>query len=179
MVGINNFEGSTLTTQIKGYLSLSLMSVRVRDFRKVLITKKMGLLKHVVLPFFSILHAFLAVIILLGRKEYLLKDILHYPESPHENLTQYEEHFLGVIAGCHMAFLFGCLMGIFIEHGHYRATVAAMELIYCGNAGYDAMRLGCPYELPFALGGLAAVGLVAHAFEPGLFTKDKNKTKKH
>ena len=138
----------------------------------------MGLLKHVVLPLFSILHAFVAVNLVIGRKEYFVNEVLHYPASPHESLTQWEDHFLGIIAGVHMALLYGCLMGIFLEHGHYRAIIAAMELIYCLNGSYDAMRLGFPYGVPFAFTGLAAIGLVAHAFEPGFLTKDKTKTKK-
>jgi len=138
----------------------------------------MGLLKHVVMPFFSALHAFVVVNMMLGRKKYLVNEVFGWPPSPHEDFTLWEEHCLGIITGCHSALLYGCLMGVFLEHGHYRATVAAMELIFWGYGGYNAMRLGFACEVAYGFGSLAVVGLIAHAFEPGLFTKDKNKTKK-
>ena len=134
----------------------------------------MGLLKHVVLPIFALVHTWVAVTAIFGNRG-SLPAAFDWPDADRVGgLSLYENHAFGILGGFHGAFAFGAVNGIFQEHGHYRAVFAIMEMIVWINGAVDAASLGFPCVVAYIFAGLAAVGLVVHMKEPGIFTKDKN-----
>ena len=90
-----------------------------------------------------------------------------------------ESHLLGAFGAFHAAVGFGCAVGFLMEHSHFRAVMTTMELILWSLDGYDAIQTQSRSITFFAVNvGIAAVGLVVHSQEPGVFTKDHNKEKK-
>ena len=68
------------------------------------------------------------------------------------------------------------IVAIFSKSSKYHAMAVFMEVLFLIVDAYSYLRLG--REIPLILYivfGVGGVGLVVHAMEPGLFTKDKNK----
>jgi hypothetical protein len=84
---------------------------------------------------------------------------------------------MGIVLSISATLAINCFVSIFLETAHYRGMATVLELIYFGTEAYDAYSTGFPYEVKGSFAALALVGLLIHAMEPGLFTKDKTKTK--
>ena len=142
----------------------------------------MGLLKHFVLPLFAVTH-FMSVYTVYFSDRAQLPIQADWPPNSIENikeLTLYENVLLGIVACFHTSFLFGCVVGIVMENSHFRGVFAVMEMIMWGVGGIDVGKF-FGYEAmasysSFILCGIAAIGLVVHMNEPGIFTKDKTTT---
>mmetsp|Transcript_23937 Transcript_23937/g.35029 ORF Transcript_23937/g.35029 Transcript_23937/m.35029 type:complete len:143 (-) Transcript_23937:214-642(-) len=133
----------------------------------------MGLLKHVTLPLLALLHSFVAFTAIVGDRG-SLPSIFDWPVPlDNEDSSLYVKHAFGIIGGFHAAFAFATIVGVLHEDAHFRAILATMELIIWGNGGLDAMFMGFPCAFAYVASGLAAVSLVIHMMEPGIFTKDK------
>jgi len=135
----------------------------------------MGILKHVVLPMLAVGHAFQAYKLLIDGKEELPK-YYGWPGAE-EPMSPRELHMMGVILSASLTLLVNCLAGIFLENAHYRGMATLLELIFFTAESYDAHVTGFPVNVKLAFAAIALVGLVVHAMEPGVFTKDKTKTK--
>lgn len=137
-----------------------------------------GLLKTVVLPYFACLHAYtFASIFLFGKIDFAQ---LAWPDVVTVGIefSKLESHLLGAFGAFHAAVGFGCAVGVFLEHAHFRAIMTTMELILWSLDGYDAFQTESRSITFFAVNfGIAAVGLVVHSQEPGVFTKDHDKEK--
>ena len=135
----------------------------------------MGILKHIVLPVLAVVHAFQAYKILTDGKD-SLPGFYGWPESS-APLTVRENHLMGIVLSISATLAINCFVSIFLETAHYRGMAALLELVYFATEAYDAYTIGFPYEVKGGFAGIALVGLIIHAMEPGLFTKDKTKTK--
>jgi hypothetical protein len=139
----------------------------------------MGLLKHLAIPVFCVVHAYaIYTISISGDIPGGIKTFQWPPkEGKNQGLTLWEKHLFGMVAAAHASFFVVCLLGIFREHSHFRGIVAIMEATFWAVGSHNAVGLGFPYELSVGLAGLAVLGLIVHSLEPGLFTKDKSKSK--
>ena len=139
----------------------------------------MGLLKHVILPTYCLLHANLVFMLMIRKDIPGTVALFDFPakEGESQEPTVWEQHLFGILAGEHLAFLSGNLVGIFHEHSHFRAIITAMELIHWAAGGYDASVHGVPCGFAYAMAAMAAVGLLVHSREPGLLTADNSKGK--
>ena len=135
----------------------------------------MGILKHIVLPALAVVHAFQAYKILTDGKD-SLPSFYGWPESS-TPLSSRESHLMGIILSTSATLAVNCFASIFLETAHYRGMATLLELIYFSAEAYDAYITGFPYEVKGSFAAVALVGLIIHAMEPGLFTKDKTKTK--
>jgi len=143
----------------------------------------MGLLKHAILPFFLVLHVYVAYLILIrpnGKREAI--DLFGWPPKPGKKLqdqsfTIWEEHALAMLGGVQVMLGIGCLLGILQEKSHFRGILIVLELVYLVVGTYDAHQRNFPTSLPVVFIGLAVLGLVVHALEPGIFTQDNNTPK--
>lgn len=138
-----------------------------------------GLLKTVVLPYFCLLHAYtFASIFLFGKLDFAK---LAWPDvvmTDSLEMSTLESHLLGAFGAFHAAVGFGCMLGFLAEHSHFRGVMTTMELILWSLDGYDALQTKSRPITFFAVNaGIAAVGLLIHSQEPGIFTKDHNKDK--
>ena len=145
----------------------------------------MGLLKHVVLPLFGFFHAMTAYTAYFGDRHGMPSQFdwpANSVETPDGKLTLYEDFLFGIVGCFHASFFVGCLMGIVLKDAStFRLILAVMECVMWGVGGLDGARL-LGYEAQaayssFILSGIAAVGIVVHQLEPGIFTKDKETTK--
>jgi hypothetical protein len=141
----------------------------------------MGLLKHIILPLFVVFHSVPVYLVFSGQKEVLPSLALaQWPPNADTDappLSPLESHLLGALGGAHLALVFNCLVGILYENSHYRGMVAVVELIFFAGVWYDAYLTGYPTEALMIVIIVAAAGLLVHVMEPGIFTKDKSKTK--
>ena len=135
----------------------------------------MGILKHIVLPVLAVVHAFQAYKILIDGKD-SLPDFYGWPKSS-VSLTVRESHLMGIVLSISATLAINCFASIFLETAHYRGMAVLLEFVYFAIETYDAYTTGFPYEVKGVFAGIALVGLIFHAMEPGLFTKDKSKTK--
>lgn len=134
----------------------------------------MGLLKHVLLPGFGLIHAASAAACsdLNGWASVIgLKDSV----SEDDEKSVRQNHMLGVLRGFNLAMMTLCGMGIFKEHAHFRGQIVLAEFVLFATAAVDAFRLG---ELNYFVPGVQALvalgGFIVNSMEPGIFTKDKN-----
>lgn len=134
----------------------------------------MGLVKHVVLPLLGTFHAFGACLLLFNKDA--VAEINQWPDFDQPR-TPIERHLMGAAGSNHVLCLTNCIVGIFFEDSHYRTIALVLEMIFYGGAAIDAKREDLPPFIPLTFFVIAAVGSLVHAFEPGLFTKDKTKTK--
>ena len=132
----------------------------------------MGLLKHVVLPFNSLLNAGLAYKLLIA--EYYADTQADFGNSP-ETMTLMEHHLWHVLGGIALCNSINSLAAICVENSHYRMMVCALQTLFFCVDGWSYVKLGVdvPATL-YVILGVNVAGLVVHSFEPGLFTKDKN-----
>ena len=93
----------------------------------------MGLLKNVVLPVSCMLHSMVVVKVLLLRDYTGVIEMFGWPNKeegmPNDELTIWETHSFGIIAGSHLSSVVGELFSIFQGDSQMRAVFAAMELI--------------------------------------------------
>ena len=142
----------------------------------------MGLLKHVIIPFFLALHVYVAYLLLIrpnGKRDAI--ELFGWPPKPgkkpqDQSFTLWEEHALALLGGVQVMLAMGCLLGILQEKSHFRGILIVLELVYLLIGTYDAHQRNIPTSIPVACIGLAVLGLIVHALEPGLFTQD-NKQK--
>mmetsp|Transcript_85654 Transcript_85654/g.247297 ORF Transcript_85654/g.247297 Transcript_85654/m.247297 type:complete len:140 (-) Transcript_85654:1529-1948(-) len=136
----------------------------------------MGLLKHVLLPAFGLIHATSAAACsdlkswssIIG----LNKDAT---VSEEDEKSVRQNHMLGVIRGFNIAMMALCGMGIFKESAHFRAQIILAEFALFSTVAIDAFRLGggLRYGVPAMHAILALGGFIINSMEPGIFTKDK------
>lgn len=134
----------------------------------------MGLLKHVLLPAFGLIHLGSAAVCsdlesfakMLGLKDSVSKE---------DETSVRQNHMLGVIRGFNLAMMTLCAVGVWKESAHFRGQIVLSEAILFGAAAIDAIRLGgLNYVIPGFYSLVAAAGFVVNSMEPGIFTKDKN-----
>jgi len=135
----------------------------------------MGLLKHVVLPILAVGHAFQAYKILTDGKEELPK-FYNWPGAD-EPMTPRELHMMGIVLSISLTLFVNCVAAIALENAHYRGMATLLEFIFFGCEAYDAQRTGFPVSVKEVFAFVALIGLAVHSQEPGIFTKDKAKTK--
>lgn len=134
----------------------------------------MGLLKHVLLPGFGLIHAASAAACydlkgwasLVGLKDEVTEE---------DNKSIRQNHMVGVLRGFNLAMLTLCAMGVFKEHAHFRGQIIFAEFVLYATATVDALRLGglnCIVPATHAL--VALGGFIVNSMEPGIFTKDKS-----
>jgi hypothetical protein len=133
----------------------------------------MGLLKHVLLPGFGLIHAASAAACydLQGWANLVgLKDEV----SEEDKTSLRQNHMVGVLRGFNLAMLTLCAMGIF-KHAHFRGQIVFAEFVLYATATVDAFRLGgLNYFVPGAHALVALGGFIVNTMEPGIFTKDKS-----
>jgi hypothetical protein len=136
----------------------------------------MGLLKHIILPLLALVHVIIVFPILSGDKMgFAVFSTLK--ESTSEPLSLMESHLAGVSGAAHASLFFGCLVGVFHESSHFRGVFLAMETVFWTMDVYDGYMLGMQTAPVLALLVMCFIGLIVHSREPGIFTKDKAKTK--
>jgi hypothetical protein len=139
----------------------------------------MGILKHVVLPAFALVHA---------ASLYACKDLKTWgalvglvsetevTESDVASIRQ--NHMLGALRGFNLALLGLCGYGIFAKStsSDCRQAIALAETALFSVATVDAYRLGgLNYFVPAAHSFVALGGYLVSLMEPGIFTKDHSK----
>ncbi len=137
----------------------------------------MGLLKHVLLPAFGLIHATSATAcsdLKSWSSMFGLKDSSSVSEEDENSVRQ--NHMLGVIRGFNVAMMALCGMGIFKESAHFRAQIILAEFALFSSVAIDAFRLGggLNYIVPGVQALVALGGFIINSMEPGIFTKDKN-----
>ena len=137
----------------------------------------MGLLKHGLLPFFAIVHgmSILACRTLDGWAE-MVNLQLENPESDLQSKRQL--HMLGCLKAFNIALTILCVKGIITESSHFRGIVTLIEAIVFGIVTIDAYQLDLDFYIPMAMAVVAAIGVVIHSQEPGIFTTDKKQETK-
>lgn len=138
----------------------------------------MGLLKHVILPIHVALHLYVLYVgFVLGTDHMVAKlaEMLDVPApSRSKVLTQLTQEATSV----DLVLMVNCLAGIFLEGAHYRGMALVLEILYSIAVVISFYAKGVvmvPYLITLIMDG---VGVVVHALEPGVFTKDKTKVKK-
>lgn len=141
----------------------------------------MGLLKHAVLPLLAFFHV--AVIYQThgpGGPQTIIDAIMEGGYGRDLNAfptTEIEEHIIAALAGAHLALLVNCIAAIFMENSHYRGVAVLLEFILWATDCYDTYIHGKDYTLLAVFTAVPLIGLIVHAMEPGIFTKDKNAKK--
>jgi hypothetical protein len=141
----------------------------------------MGLLKHVLLPAFSLLHAAGAKTCLVDESFDVVvgENVVPKRDLKKEPTTPTEKHLIHAIGGVQLAFLINNVCAIITENAHYRGMALLLEAIFLGCDSFSYYKMGCKTEgavkMTYALFGLSLLGLSVHAMEPGIFTKDKTK----
>ena len=138
----------------------------------------MGLLKHVLLPFFAVLNTFIAYQLIVNES---IDDVLE-PSAPFGRDTAampptlLELHFLHALGGTSAAFAVAQLGAIFSHCALYRAMAVFMQIVFAAVDVYSCIRL--ERQVPtilYVVIGLGAIGLMVQSMEPGIFAKDKTK----
>lgn len=131
----------------------------------------MGLLKHVILPVLTFVHAFQAYQIY-GKGKDSISSFYGWPDQG--KLSDRELHLIGIIGSISIALMINCVIGVAMENAHYRGVATFVEVIYFSLEAIDAYETGYPVGVKLTLALVCAVGLMVHAMEPGIFTKDKS-----
>ena len=135
----------------------------------------MGLLKHAVLPVLAVGHAFQAYKILIDGKEEIPK---YYGwQGADVPLSPRELHMMGIVLAVSLTLTVNCISAIAFENAHYRGMATLLEFIFFASEAYDAQKTGFPFTVKLAFALIALIGLIVHSQEPGIFTKDKTKSK--
>ena len=140
----------------------------------------MGALKHVILPLYTILHL-IGFYQALDAKRFVEFCSMPLDDGDEEIQTTREIHLVGIIMSFQLAMAYLCGISCIHENSHFRGVVIVWEVIFYGLRTYNAyFTLGLPFDV-YSKPGIAAIiaiiGTVLHSMEPGLFTKDKKKTK--
>jgi hypothetical protein len=139
----------------------------------------MGILKHIILPSFGIVHA---------ASVYACKDLKTwglFVGLDSEDVTEDDDqsirqnHMVGCLRGFNIALLGLCGYGIFAKSASSdcRQAIALAEVALFSVATIDAWKVGggqLNYFIPAAHSLLALGGFLVSYFEPGIFTKDHN-----
>lgn len=137
----------------------------------------MGLLKHVLLPAFGLLHVAAAA----GCSD--LASWAALVGLPKDTVSSVDEtsirqnHMLGILRSFHITLAFLCGLSVTKESAHFRGQVILAEALLFAGCTIDAYRVGkgvLQYPIPALYSLVAAAGYVVNAMEPGIFTKDKN-----
>ena len=142
----------------------------------------MGLLKHVILPLYALLDLALVFKFLVAEDmSEMLEDSCWSRDIKVVPATALENHFLHCLGAAASVLLLNNVAAIFVENSHYRGMAVFLQMLFFTIDGYSYVRMGedVPNIIYVIVGG-GLVGLMVHANEPGIFTKDKDdgKTKK-
>ena len=141
----------------------------------------MGLLKHVLLPLFASLHG-ISVYLFMTKGAVgiyvMAKGFARDGVTSNDDLTDMEQHMIAVMVGSQFALMINCVAGIFLENSHYRGMAVLLELIFFVCDSWDYYRHDKDGKIVYGMTLLTLIGLLVHAKEPGIFTKDKNVTSK-
>ena len=136
----------------------------------------MGLLKHVVLPLYALLDVSFIY------KALIIEDINDMsPDSvlSTNQMTPLEQHFLHCLGGVGLMLLVNNVAAICVENSqYYRGMAVLLNIIFFATDAYSYVNMGL--EVPtavYVIVGLGVIGLIVHANEPGVFTKDHDKKK--
>eukprot|EP00977_Amphora_coffeiformis_P028777 scaffold37030_cov199-Amphora_coffeaeformis.AAC.2 len=141
----------------------------------------MGLLKHVICPFFAVTHASAVWYALQSPADFAKAfGMPNEEEKVEENIR--ETTFLVCLGAFHAASSFLFTVGSFWETAHVRGMIVAYEAVFCGacvllGAGPHKLPLKDMYP-PMGFFALSLGSLIIHAMEPGIFTKDKSTSAK-
>jgi hypothetical protein len=141
----------------------------------------MGVLKHIVLPILSLYHIYVCgVVIVYGKEAYLPLLGLDLPSTSTTSTSRFrlgalESHLIGLLLGAHVMCLMNNVASMVQENSHYRGMAVMMQEVWFVLQWCDAYAMGWMQRIPAILATIATMGLVIHANEPGLFTKDKFK----
>ena len=138
----------------------------------------MGLLKHAILPLFVLVDlAFMHKLLIAQDIDFLAelwdRDLKTFPA------TDLEIHFLHCCGGVCLVLAVNNIAAILIENSHYRGMAVLLHTLFFAVDGGSYIALGRSALGPplfFVLVGV--VGLIVHSMEPGVFTADKNSSKK-
>jgi hypothetical protein len=133
----------------------------------------MGILKHVVLPGFALVHA---------GSIWACKDLKTWGSmvglndvSDEDEKSIRQKHMLGCLRGFNIGMMFLCAMGFLSENSHFRKEIAVSECLLFTAVTADAVLLGgLNYIVPGLHAAAAGFGALINSMEPGIFTKDKN-----
>eukprot|EP00977_Amphora_coffeiformis_P018193 scaffold6298_cov152-Amphora_coffeaeformis.AAC.2 len=127
----------------------------------------MGLLKHVVLPAFGLMHAASVAACsdlsswasMVGLKDDSVSD--------DDKNSVRQNHMLGALRGFNVAMMLLCGMGAAKESAHFRAQIVLAEAAFFAVVTVDAFRLGgLNYLVPGFQTLLATVAYAINAMEP-------------
>ena len=144
----------------------------------------MGLLKHIILPLFALLDGVVAGINLAADHAMIAEDaggmLEQWGRDPKSfPVTDIEIHLIHANGAALAVLCINNLAAIFVENAHYRGMACLLQVVFCAIDALDYIRFGMPVPAILVVVTLVGVvGLVVHAMEPGIFTKDKTaKTK--
>jgi hypothetical protein len=145
----------------------------------------MGILKHVVLPIFAIVHTSLARVCLFDGPSgvtslFGLDDTTRKRDDTGPNNSPLELRATRSVGAIQCIFAINAVLAVLQETAHYRAVAVLLEAIYWSIESYgfwtsssgSTKKSGTP---AYCLLGLSVLGLGIHSMEPGIFTKDKTK----
>lgn len=137
----------------------------------------MGLLKHGICPLLALVHGALLTVSLAGQLPEVMKSEQVVP--PDHEFSDLELHTLQVIGtGAHGMMFVGHVLGIWQEGAHFRGVLLVMDSIFFGTIFYSDYSFGYTIASSGPLAVLCVIASLVHAMEPGVFTKDKEKTTK-
>ena len=142
----------------------------------------MGLLKHVLLPAFGIMHVAAAAACsdltswaaMVGLPK---ESVTPPPDDENKNNKSLlrQRHMLGALRGFNVAMGLLCVLGVATESAHFRAQIVLAQAVLYSVVAVDAFRLGTlNFWIPASQALVAVAGFVVNAMEPGIFTKDKS-----
>jgi len=133
----------------------------------------MGLLKHVLLPAFGLMHATYAA---------ASKDLTSWsklcgvgmpPPESKDGDDVATKHMVSVIRGFNLTMAFLCAWGVVHERAHFRGQVILAEAVLFGYVTFNAIRMNVVnYTWPLLSTIVAGAGYYINSKEPGIFTKD-------
>jgi hypothetical protein len=147
----------------------------------------MGALKHVILPAFGILHAYMA---LHGTRDLATFNAMVGLPAPTSStsgttppaddstttMTTTINHLLAWLRGFHFSACILCFSCVTCQGQHrFRGQLALAETVVFGMAAYDAYKQKFNhYKVwPMVATAVAGIGAVLNRCEPGIFTKSK------
>jgi hypothetical protein len=143
----------------------------------------MGALKHVILPTFGILHAYLA---LHGTRDLAtFNAVVGLPANPSSSTISSDDstttvttinHMLAWLRGFHFSACILCFSCVTCQGQHrFRGQLALAETVVFGAAAFDAYKQQFTnYKVwPMVATAVAGIGAVLNRCEPGIFTKSK------
>eukprot|EP01083_Nonionella_stella_P080761 222051_1 len=137
----------------------------------------MGLLKHVVLPFYALLSLVVVYTSLVAEDiESMLENWSR--DTKAQPITTLEMHLVHAVGGAFAVFFVNNVAAIIVENSHYRGMAVFLQVLFFAVDGYSYVKMG--KDVPaiiFVAVGVGLVGLFVHSMEPGIFTKDNKSGK--